>query len=219
MQLFEAAISNLNLPYTILLGLVLLYWLTVFLGVFDIEMFDFDVDVDADFDIDADVDMDVDADADIDAHGSGFSLGKLLHFFNIGDVPFMIILSFMALFMWAGSIALNHYLGNTSLLLALVFFIPLFIVSLFITKFCSAPFVKIFAAFDTQADRSVIGASCTIKVSVSGNSLGQAEVDTDDFHQLINVKSSDGQRLAKGTQALVIDYNEEGNFYVVEHTS
>jgi len=212
-ELFRESILPINLLYTIVLGLTLFYWLTVFLGGLDVDLIDFDVDVDAD------IDVDVDADVDASGHGSGFSLGKLLHFFNIGDVPFMLILSFMALFMWAGSVMFNHYYNNDSFLLAFGLFFPLFIVSLFLTKFCSAPFVKLFAAFDKQQDRSVIGSVCIVKVSANEHQLGQADVDTDDFHQLINIKTVPGLILNRDDTALILEYNEEGNYYIVDQSS
>lgn len=216
-ELFKESILPINVLYTILLGLTLFYWLTVFLAGLDIDLID--IDIDADVDIDVDIDADIDADVDASGNGSGFSLGKLLHFFNIGDVPFMIILSFLSLFMWAGSILFNHYTNNQSALIGLAIFFPLFIISLFLTKLCSAPFVKLFAAFDKQADRSVVGMVCTVKVGTSEGSLGQADVDTEDFHQLINIKAVPNLRLNKGDLALILEYNEEGNYYIVDESN
>lgn len=213
-ELFRESILPLNLPYTVLLGLVLFYWLTVFLGALDIDLFHFDVGVDAD------IDVDIDVDADIDAGGhSSLSWGKVLHFFNIGEAPFMIILSFMSFFMWAGSVLFNHYTGNSSQLVAFGLFFLLFIVSLFLTKFCSIPFAKFFAVFDKQLDRNVIGAVCQVKVSATENSLGQAEVDTEDFHQLVNIKTVEGLTLKKGDTALILEYNEEDNYYIVDRSN
>ena len=214
-ELFRESILPLNFPYTLLLGLVLFYWLTVFVGAMGLEILNFDVDIDADVDVDVDVDVDTDVDT---GHHSSFSWGKILHFFNIGDVPFMIILSFMSLFMWMGSVLFNHYMANTSGLIAFGMFFPLFLVSLFLTKFCSTPLVKLFAAFDTQADKSVIGAVCKVKVAASETQLGQAEVDTDDFHQLVNIKAVAGLTVKKGDSVLILEYKEKGNFYIVDRS-
>jgi hypothetical protein len=142
--------------------------------------------------------------------------GKLLHFFNIGDVPFMIILSFLSLSMWAGSIAFNRYTGNTSPLVALGFFVPLLIVSLFLTKFCSAPFVKLFTVLNKDIDKNVVGLRCIVKVGALENRIGQAEIETEEFHQLINIKSIEQHRLIKGEEVLIIDYNKDEHYYLVE---
>ena len=55
-ELFELSVSGANLPFTIMLGLVILYWVGVILGALDIELFDFDLDLDGDADIDVDAD-------------------------------------------------------------------------------------------------------------------------------------------------------------------
>ena len=62
-ELLQACVSLANLPYTILLGLVLLYWVSVIVGVFDLDSGTPDMDADADLDMDADADVDMDADA------------------------------------------------------------------------------------------------------------------------------------------------------------
>ena len=54
-ELFNAAISSPNIIPTALLGLVLLYWLTVVIGALDFDALDFDVDTDIDTEVDAGV--------------------------------------------------------------------------------------------------------------------------------------------------------------------
>ena len=55
-ELIQTAFSPINLLFTILLMLVILYWLSIIIGALDIGSFDLD------FDFDADVDVDLDAD-------------------------------------------------------------------------------------------------------------------------------------------------------------
>ncbi|MGB0525501.1 MAG: hypothetical protein ACPGJS_21170 [Flammeovirgaceae bacterium] len=211
-ELLEESLRAVNFPYTLLLGLVLFYWLTVFLGLLDLDFLSIDVDVDAD--------VDVDMDADIDAgHHGGFSFGKLLHFFNIGEAPFMIIMTFLSLYMWVGSILFNHFMQNSSGLLAAGFAIPLIIVSLFLTKFSSWPFAKVFKALNKEEDTNVIGKLCEVKVGASDKYLGQAEVNGEKYHQLINIKAVEGVELKKGEHALILEYVEDGNYYIVEHSN
>ena len=60
----------LNFPtafFSLLLIVVLAYWLFVLLGALDLDLFDVDADIDADIDVDVDVDVDIDADVDVDA--------------------------------------------------------------------------------------------------------------------------------------------------------
>ena len=49
-ELWSICVQGPNLPYTILLGFVLIYWLTVILGFLDLSTLDLDVDIDMDVD-------------------------------------------------------------------------------------------------------------------------------------------------------------------------
>jgi hypothetical protein len=83
MELIHVAFLPVNVVFTVLLLLVILYWIMVILGGLDVNLFDVDlgdadigaeVDVDADFgadvgaDVDADIGADVDADMGADLH-------------------------------------------------------------------------------------------------------------------------------------------------------
>lgn len=214
MQLFHACFSPVNAPYTILLVVVLVYWLSVIVGLADVDSFDFDGDVDADMD----VDVDGDADADLDAHhGLGHSI---LHFFNVGEVPLMILVSFCVLGMWATSIMVNHILGNKSLIFATVFFVPNFIVSAFAAKIISTPFKFIFSHLEAEGqsddEPEAVGRVCRITTSKANANFGQAEIETEGAPIILNVRTSDGRELPRGTLALVYDFDKDRNIYFVE---
>lgn len=210
-ELLEAAFLAVNIPYTFLLFLTLGYWLIVAFGLLDTEFLDFDVDVDADIDVDVDADVDVDG-------GSDFSFANVLHFFNFGEVPFMIIFSFLSLSMWASSMIINDLLGNISGLIALGLAIPIFIGCLFITKYVTLPFVSIYRKMNHEEDTSVIGKICEVTLQASDEKKGQAKLITGkNNHQLINVLSiSENTILNKGEKAVVVEYQNEKNYYLVE---
>ena len=78
-----------------------LYWVTFLIGLLDLSFLDFDLDAEPDLSLD----LDADADADVDADSDGGSFGmKVLHFVNLDAVPFMVWVSFTALFFWAGNL-------------------------------------------------------------------------------------------------------------------
>ena len=142
-ELFHAAITAPNLLYTVLLGVVLLYWLSVFVGAMDIGSFDLDIDVDAD--------LDADVDADVDAGSGGGWFAGALHFFNFGRLPFMIVFSFLVLGMWTMSILANHYWSDGTAIFPMIIFLPMLFVSLVITKIITTPLVPIFESLDKGA--------------------------------------------------------------------
>ena len=64
LELMRFSFDMVNLPFTVLLLVVMLYWGCVIAGAMDLDFFD--IDADAEVDMDADVDVDVDADLDVD---------------------------------------------------------------------------------------------------------------------------------------------------------
>lgn len=98
------------------------------------------------------------AEADIDADGvSSLSwLNFALVFFNLGKVPLMVFLTFLALPFWAISILLNHYLSNDAALLSALYLIPAFIAALFFLKILTMPFVKILVALEKEHESAAI---------------------------------------------------------------
>ena len=80
------------------------------------------------------------------------------------------------------------------------------------------PFVKLFAALEKEHESAatVIGQICTIVLPANSTELGQASVKTKGSPLLLNVKTANGFVLTKGETALVIDYNNENKFYLIE---
>src|SRR5690606_35609471 len=131
LELITESLRAPNLPATILLMIVLVYWLVSLLGFFDLDMFDTDVEADAD------------AHADGHAGGHG-ALHSISEFFHLGDIPITILISFFALFFWMVTVLLNHYLGNTSMIFALILYVPGVFVGLFFTKIIALPMSRFY---------------------------------------------------------------------------
>ncbi len=210
-ETFEAAFEITNIIPTTLLILILIYWITVIIGVFNVDSFDIDAD--------ADVDMDADTDIDVNAGESILWLNSALSFFNLGKIPLMIILSFFAITLWVISILANYYLNNNSVLLSLIYLIPNMFISAFVTKFLTTPFVKVFAKIDgdVQNNKSLTGKICTITLNATHDKFGQAQILIEGSSFIINVLSTETDiELHKGETCLVIDYIPERKIYLIE---
>lgn len=213
-ELFEAAVAAQNVIPTALMGLVLLYWLTVVVGALDFDSLDFDIETDMDSDIDIDIDLDTGVDGDV-----GLSwFNSVLVFFNVSKVPFMLFFTALALPIWVISILVNHYLGISSFIGGLLTLIPAFIVGLFIAKIITFPFVKLFEHLekDDKESGSAIGKICVASTSITSEKVGQATVKTSGSPLLLNVVTHSGTVLKNGETALVIDYLKDRNIYLVE---
>lgn len=206
-ELLQAAIAPPNLVATGLLVFVLLYWLTVIVGLLDMKTVDLNLDDHGHFHFDG---------HGHDGVGTGWLNGAVA-FFNLGRMPLMVFLSFVFLPLWVGSILVNYYTGNKSLLLGLAFLVPLFIGSLFVAKFLTRPFVKLFTAMEKDHDAGavVIGKVCTVLLPATASQLGQASVRANGAPLMLNVRSL-GAPLAKGETALVIAFDTVRRCYLVE---
>jgi hypothetical protein len=207
-ELLQAAVSPPNLVPTGLLVFALLYWLTVIIGLLDMKTVDLDLSHHGHLHYDSHLPH--------DGPNTGWLNGALA-FFNLGRIPLMVFLSFVFLPLWMGSILANYYTGNTSLLLGLAFLIPLFIGSLFVAKFLTLPFVKLFTAMEKDHDAGavVIGKVCTVLLPATADKLGQASVRIDGAPLMLNVRSLSAP-LAKGETALVIDFDAQKRCYLIE---
>lgn len=221
-QLYHEAFAAHNLPYTILLIVVLIYWLTVFLGALDLDSFDLDFDVDADLDVDIDVDvdadLDVDADADTDVSGGGVSwFASTASFFNFGAVPFMVFMSFLILSMWSISVLGNYYWGQNIGWFPLILILPNVLVSLFATKFLTAPFKPIFKKLNSESrgNRDIVGKQCDITLAVKDGKMGQAELFVDGQPLRLTVRAQNGEHLPKGSKAIIVEYDKEKDDFIV----
>ncbi|TGE23922.1 DUF1449 family protein [Hymenobacter aquaticus] len=206
-ELAQAALSPPNLVASGLLIFVLLYWLTVILGLLDFKTLDLHLDADGGL-----------TEAPHDPHLSVAWLNGALAFFNLGRVPLMVFVSFVALPLWVGSILTNYYTHNTSWLLGLVFCLPLLVGSLLVAKVLTTPFVKLFATLEKdQAGTNPIGKICTVLLPASHEHLGQAVVKANGDTLMLNVKAaSAATELHKGDTALIIDYSARSRCYLIE---
>ncbi|MCF7789153.1 MAG: DUF1449 family protein [Prosthecobacter sp.] len=213
-ELFHAAIQPHQLLLSLLLTLVVCYWLLVLLGALDFE---------------ADLPDDLGTDGDAhhgtgSTHALGMSTGgawlSVGRFLGFSQVPLMVWLSFMILFMWFGSLMLNEWynqpgsFGQAALLL-----LPNLLGSLIVTKLVTYPVAKLFKAMgdaDSEAEE-VIGRTGVVTSTEADASYGQLEITTANVPLLINVRTQPGVApLKRGDSAKVISAGPDNIFYLIE---
>jgi hypothetical protein len=146
-EIWEQAILPQNLPLTILLGLVIVFWLFTLIGA---------VSADA---------LDVDLDADGQAHDAGGVFAVFLRLVNAGFVPVTVVLSILILAMWMISMTCNYYFNPAgALILSIGFFLAALIVGLIVTKAVTQPLVPLMRKLKAAEDAApVIGEIGTVK--------------------------------------------------------
>ncbi len=212
LEIWNQSIAPVNLPYTVLLGVVFGYWILYILGAVGSDLFDF-----AGLDVDGDLDVDADFNGNIDASNGGADgvLGSALHFFHIGEVPVVLVFSVLILSMWVVSVLTNHAIGNSSGLVATVLFVPIVLAGLVITKTVIGPFAPLLKrVFDQSGDKvELIGRRCVVCSSEATAEYGQCEVSMKGAPILLNVQTKQGDRLVRGEEAVIFDYDKANNVY------
>lgn len=202
--LMEAASHPLNVVYTVLLGVMLLYWLSVVLGAVSMDALEVEVDLDADADLNADGEI-----------GAGGWLASALHFFHFGKVPTMFIMTIVILTAWSLNVLNNHYWGNYQVGYALAMTAPILLVSFLVAKLVSYPFIPIFTSLNQPAKPvEYVGLHCRVKLPPSGKQFGQGGVFHDGDELLVNIKSE--YALKAGDETVIIGQTEDGRYWLVE---
>jgi hypothetical protein len=211
-ELMSIAFSPLNIVFTVLLIVIVLYWITVIIGVLDVDLFDIDFDADMDFDADVDVDVDLD--------GAPEGARAVMEFFYIGEIPIMVLVSLMILSMWALSVLGNYYFNPEGRIAhALGLGVVNFIISLGVVKLVAAPLRPFYALFnkDYNAPRKLMGRICRIMTTeVTPKHRGQAEVTTKGAPIIVNVSPKQAHSFTKDDQAIIVGKDKEtGIYYIV----
>ena len=206
MEFFNEITSNANFIPTLLLGLVLLYWIMIIVGF---------IGMDA---IDVDFDADVDGDMGFDVGGPGV-IASMTQFMNVQDVPVVIVGSFFIIFWWIITVSVNHLINpEQGWLISLAILLPCVVVSLLLTKVAVTPFAKGLKNYDEFEDarERLVGAITTVTTSEVTPEFGQVELATDGPEITMNARTLPGTKLAKGDAAKIIAYNESTDIYTVE---
>lgn len=203
-ELWEQAILPYNLPFTILLGLVILFWLTTLLGAVSVDSLDSDVDLDASGD-----------NANV---GLGGMAAAMMRVVNAGYIPLTIVLSILILMMWIASILLNYYFNpGQSILLAGGFVVAAFIFGVIATKAITQPLVPFMKKLkDAENAAPVIGEVGVVRSMQIDSEYGQVEVERPDgAPALLNARLGvDSEPMPRGTPVVIISIDEKTGVYL-----
>ena len=211
-ELLQEAVLPHNLPFTILLGCVILYWLIAMLGALDFEMLDGLIQVDTELDLDGDVDS-----GDGDQGGAGI-LQSVMNFMNASDVPIILVLSLLTLFTWAANLLGNHYLNpDQDGMIAALVALGSIVIGVLSAKWLTIPLQPLGRMLKTaEKQEPVIGRSGVVRSPNLDHEFGQVEVEAEGAPLLLNARLSvEGKSLPKGTSILVVAKEENSDWYTV----
>lgn len=223
-EIYQEAIRLINFPLSLVMGIIMIYWVMAIIGVLDLEILNFSPDVDAggaDIDIDGG-DLDLDGgDGDVHVEHGGAEHGALHHIFgylHVGEAPVTVILSMLLTFMWGISMTSNYYFNKgDSILLGLAFLIPNFLVSITATGVAVIPIATVFRKLNDEQNvkKDVVGDICTVLTSKVDCEYGQCEISTGGAPITVNARTAnEGEVLSKGQKAVVVRKNDEGTYII-----
>lgn len=207
--------------FTILLGVVILYWLFVLLGALDIDLLG---DAHADGGHDLPLDGHGHGDAHFDGHGHADhghadhghdahdghgGLGGLIQALGLGGVPLTVMLSILILLAWSFCVMAMQLLGSSPVWLVSAAALLSLVVAVPLTSLLVRPLRRLFISLPAPRHRDLLGRVCTITTLRVDERYGQAEIEDGGAGLIVQVRSNGPAGLARGDRAIIFDYRDE----------
>ena len=203
---FDVISSYPTSVYTVILGVMLVFWIFAILGMLDIDLIPTDVDEGL-------------FEADFDGEIPGFV--GLLHTLGLTGVPFTLVISIIALIGFTlcylvsvyilipmGSSLIQYTAGTLVLLAAFAVAIP-------ITAKLVKPMKPLFIKHFAPSNKEFIGYPCTIYSSRVSDTFGVGIVETGGSPLQINIRAEASREFTKGMTVRIADYNEAEDVFDV----
>jgi hypothetical protein len=187
-EFVDAALSFPAVPLTFLLVFVIVYWLLVLLGTFDIELFDGG-----------------------DGFGDGLGLGGVPVTVTVSVL--VLVAWFTSL---VGGVLLDGTGGAVEVLGgAGVLVLGLFL-GLLAARLVATPLRRLYVTGVEPSRGDFVGRECVIRTGRVSTDFGQAEVTAaDGSSAIVQVRQTGEHELTSGRRALIFDYDTDGEFFWV----
>lgn len=192
--------------YTVLLGVVVIYWVLAVAGMVDIEH--------------SGIDVDVQTHADGDTSDVG-QLASYVVAFGLNGVPFSVAVSLLVLVSWTLSCLGGEWLlplvptlplkllaGTVLLVASAAIAIPLAAVAI-------RPLRGLFVSHTAVSNAALVGQACRVVTGVVNEKDGRAEVARRGASLNIRVWAPTPNTLKRGSQALILEYDEVAGRYLI----
>jgi Protein of unknown function (DUF1449) len=206
-ELLDASFSFPAVIFSVLMILVVAYWLIVLIGALDIDL----------------LDPEIGTDPDVDAGGG---IAGLLSGIGLGGVPVTVGLSLLIAFGWFAGLAGTVFLRGTGLgtavltLIGVAVIIAALVVGWLAARVLVMPLRRLFPDDKAPSRHDFVGKLCLVKTSRVDTGFGQAEVTAaDGSTAIIQVRRHEADAptdtLSAGSAALIFEYDIDGEFFWV----
>jgi hypothetical protein len=219
-ELLQVSFAFPTVIFTLLLGLVVVYWALVILGALDLDMLDSASGATDGIDTASEAFVTTTEADGADGVLDG-SLPAIVTELGLRGVPLTVWLSIYVLIAWAVTLLGMRFVGGAATTLlgsfgagALVTTIAL-VVAAVGTATLTRPMRRFFESPTAQTHKSLVGKVCTVTTLRVDGDFGQAEVEDGGAGLLVQVRCDDANDLTRGSRALIFDYDpEQGIFHV-----
>jgi hypothetical protein len=135
---------------------------------------------------------------------------------GFGKVPVTITVSLILFVGWSGTLLLSHYVIAGDGWLRPMLLPLMVIVAVVVTAVLVRPLAPVFAIKEGKSNRDYVGHTCTISTGSVDDGFGQATLEDGGTVLQIPVRCDGARRLARGDQALIIDFDNKRHAYIVE---
>ncbi|WP_028865991.1 hypothetical protein [Psychromonas aquimarina] len=188
--------------YTVLLLIVIVFWLLTVIGLFDMDVLELDID--------------------IDVSNVGGALGVLVTL-GLTGVPITLVISILILYGWTITsilVSLTSFISIENSLFMFIFnSIVLLLaaaVSIPLSAFTIRPLRKLFRSANRgPVQESLTGKTCRVRSTIIDHQFGEIECQKDGASLILNARANKGCRYKTDQQVVIIDYSEEQNTYFV----
>ncbi len=189
--------------YTILIGVLGVFWILAILGALDIDIISFDVDIDFDGEVEI----------------PGF-IG-LMHTLGFTGVPFTIVLSVLIFIAWVITYVIAAYvlpLVPTTLLKFVVASAAIagsFFLAVPITSKIVSPLRKLAQENIAKSNKDFLGGICKVTSLTVDETFGQGKIQTSGSSLIVRIRCASPNTLKKGDIVRPISYEKSDNVYFV----
>jgi hypothetical protein len=194
--------------YTVLLGVVVIYWVLAMLGMVDIEHSGLDVDVG------------VHTHADGDPSDIGH-LASYVVALGLNGVPFSVAVSLLVLVSWTVCCLGGEWLLPLvptlplQLLAGTVLLVASAVIAIPVTAVAIRPLRGLFVSHTAVTNAALVGQLCRVVTGVVNEKDGRAEVARRGASLNIRVWAATPNTLKRGSQALIVEYDEVAARYLI----
>ncbi len=204
---FSTAFSFPTIIFSVLLGIISIYWFFTILGLFDIEILDFDMDMDLEY---------------AGEVGPVGGLAGVMIALGLTGLPITIIVSFIILFAWFCTYIASLYLlpfldmGIGFWLAAIATMVFALILSVPMTIALTKPMQRFFRVSYATKSHELLGEMCQVISSEINEQFGEVELHKEGNHFIFQVRNRQQNSIKKGDKVVLLEYNREDNYYLVK---